>query len=58
MLSLKTVVLMLLNDEQVVITDDLNNYYEVKLEKMLEGVDFSGETTLLIHSERLKGLQR
>ena len=55
MVSLKTVVLMLLNGDEVIITDDLNNSYEVKLEKVPDAVDFSGETTLVIRSERLKG---
>lgn len=55
MISLKRVVLMLLNGEEVVITDDLNNHYEVKLEKIPQGVDYSGESTLVIRSERLKG---
>lgn len=55
MISLKTVILMLLNGEEVVITDDLKNYYEVKIEKIPEAVDFAGETTLIIHSQRLKG---
>ena len=53
MLDLKTVVFMLLNGEEVVITDQ-NNHYEVKLEKVPDAVDFHGETTLLIRSERLK----
>ena len=55
MVSLKTVVLMLLNGEEVVICDDLANHFLVKLERVEDGVDFSGETTLLIRSERLKG---
>ncbi len=55
MISLKTVVLMLLNGEEVVIVDDLHNHYEVKLVKIPDGVDYSGETILLIRSERLKG---
>ena len=54
MVSLKTVVLMLLDGDEVVISDDLSNVYKVVLEKAGEGVDFSGETTLLIRSDRLK----
>ena len=55
MVSLKTVVLMLLNGEEVVITTDIGDRYEVKLERIPDKVDCSGETTLLIHSERLRG---
>ena len=55
MIELKEVILMLLKGEEVVITDDIGNHYEVKLEKMSEGVDCHGETTLIIRSERLKG---
>lgn len=55
MVDLKTVVLMLLTGEQVVITDDMANCFEVKLEKIPDGVDFAAETTLVIHSHRLKG---
>jgi len=55
MTDLKAVVLMLLNDEEVIIEDDLGNYYEVKLEKILHGVTSRGETTLIIHSQSLKG---
>ena len=54
-MDLKTVVLMLLNGEEVVITDDLNQHFVVKLEKVPEGVDYAGATTLVIRSERLKG---
>ncbi len=53
-MDLKTVVLMLLNGEEVVITDDMSNHFLVKLEKIAPGVACSGETTLLIRSERLK----
>ena len=53
-MDLKTVILMLLNGEEVVIADDMNNHFQVKLEKIPEAVDYSGETTLLIRSERLK----
>ncbi len=53
-MDLKTVVLCLLNGEEVIISDDLNNHYTVKLEKIDEGVDYAGDTTLLIRSERLK----
>ena len=55
MLDLKTVVLLLLNGEEVVITDDFNHHFTVKLEQIPEGVDYSGDTTLVIRSERLKG---
>lgn len=55
MVNLKQVILMLLDGDEVIITDDLNNYYEVKLEKVPDTVDLHGETTLVIRSERLKG---
>ena len=51
----KMVVLMLLNGEEVVIEDDLKHYFTVKLEAIGEGVDFAGDTTLLIRADRLKG---
>ena len=53
MVDLQTVVLMLLNGDEVVITDDSANAYTVKLEKVVEGADYGGATTLLIRSERL-----
>ena len=55
MVDLKTVVLMLLNGDEVVIADDMGSHYEVKLEKIPNAVDYKGETTLVIRSERLKG---
>lgn len=55
MVTLKQVVLMLLNGDYVVIEDDLQNLYEVKLEKIPDGVQLAeNETTLMIHSQRLK----
>ena len=54
MLDLKTLVFFLLNGGEVVITDYYNNNFKVVLEKIPEGVDSEGETTLLIRSERLK----
>ncbi len=55
MVDLKTVVLMLLNGDEVIITDDLGNCYEVNASKLADGVDYKGETTLVIRSERLGG---
>jgi len=54
MISLKTVLLMLFNGEEVVVTNDLGDYYELNLAKLKKAVDFAGETTLIIRSERLK----
>ncbi len=53
--KLKMVVLMLLSGEEVVISDDLNKYYTVKLEALPEGVDFAGDTTYIIRADKLKG---
>ncbi len=57
MTNLKMVVLMLLNGENVVIEDDMNNWYEVKLAKVPDAVALAenSELTLTIHSQRLKG---
>ncbi len=53
MTNLKPVILRLLNGEEVIVVDD-RNYYELKLEKWPEGVEFAGDTTLIIHASRLK----
>ena len=53
-INLKTVVLMLLSGDEVVIVDDLSHHYEVKLKRVADAVDYSGETTLLIRAERLE----
>ena len=53
MTDLKTVVKMLLNGEEVVIVVDTNNHFTVKLEKIPDGVDCEGGTTLVIRPERL-----
>lgn len=55
MMDLKTVVLLLLNGEEVVVEDDLHEYYTVVLEKLDKAVDFSGDTTLLIRADRMEG---
>lgn len=56
MVSLQAVTLMLLEGDEVIIEDDLNHYFKVSLEKVPAGVDFSGETTLIIHSDKLRGV--
>ena len=55
MISLQQVILMLLNGDEVVIEDDLKEYFELKIERLDKGVDFHGATTLLIHTDRLGG---
>ena len=45
----------ILMGEDVVIIDDFNNSYKVRLEKVEAAVDYEGEITLLINSDRLKG---
>ncbi len=54
MIDLKDVVLMLLNGDEVIITDDLDNRYEVKLEMIPSGVALTSETTLIIRSVQLR----
>ena len=54
MINLKTVVLMLLEHEEVIINDAQNNSYVVILEKVADGVDCRGATTLVIRVGRLK----
>ena len=53
--KLKLVVLMLLNGEEVVIEDDFSKRFTVKLEAIMEAVDYGGDTTYLIRADRLKG---
>ena len=53
MISLKEVVEMLLNGVEVVIKDGFGVHYEVKLEKLREGVQLCGGVSLMINSERL-----
>lgn len=54
-MTLKQIIQMLLNGDYVVIEDDLNHFYEVKLEKVPDGVQLAqNETTLIIHSQRLR----
>ena len=54
MMDLKAVVLRLLNGDEVVISDDAGNYFTVELTKIADGVDFEGDSTLLIRADRLK----
>lgn len=52
--KLKLVVFMLLNGEEVVIEDDMNRHFTVKLETIDEHIDFAGDCTYLIRANRLK----
>ena len=55
MIDLKAVILRLLNGDEVVISDDAGNYFTVELAKIPQGVDFGGDSTLLIRADRLVG---
>ena len=54
MIDLKAVVLRLLNGDEVVIIDDMGGNFTVELAGIPDGVDFEGDSTLLIRADRLR----